>query len=102
MEGISNAVELQICEVRACDRTEATATVRNLRGSVFRSARFRRVSDSPDPIDLELTGIIWYGRAVDEILAGHTALVTLRGAAAPILRSGNLSDGWQSIEGCNA
>ncbi|MEV0564880.1 hypothetical protein [Dactylosporangium sp. NPDC050588] len=101
MEDISNGVELQICELRAFNRAEATATVRNLRGPVFRSARFCRVSDSPDPIDLELTEISWYGRAVDEIPTGHTALVTPRGAAASILRSGNLSDGWQCIEGCN-
>jgi hypothetical protein len=94
-------VELQIDEVRNSQWAEATVTVRNLRGPVFRGARFHRVSDSADPIDLELTRIVWYQRTVDELPGGHTALVTLRGRGARVLRSGTRADGWQSIEGRN-
>jgi hypothetical protein len=93
---------LQICEIRDLGLTEVIVTVRNLGGAVFRGARFDRVSDSVDRIDLELTQIIWYGRTVDEIRAGHTALVTLRGRGASTLRSGTLDDGWQHIEGRNS
>ncbi len=94
-------VELQIDQVRNSQWTQATVTVRNLRGPVFRGARFLRVSDSADPIDLELIQIDWYQRTVDELPAGHTALVTLSGSGARILRPGTLADGWQSIEGLN-
>ncbi|MEU4160562.1 hypothetical protein [Actinoplanes sp. NPDC026670] len=76
-------------------------TVRNLRGLVFRGARFLRVDGTADLIDLELTRIVWYGRDVPEIPGGHTALVTLRGQGARVLRSGSPSDGWQQIEGEN-
>lgn len=101
MNDTSNGVELQIDEVRSASNTEAIVTVRNLRGPVLRGARFHRAGNVPDPIDLELTHILWYGRAVDEIPAGHTALITLRGSAARALRSGSLADGWHSIEGHN-
>jgi hypothetical protein len=53
-------VELQIYEVRGSGEIEATVIVRNLRGPVFRGARFHRVSDSAEPIDLELTHILRY------------------------------------------
>lgn len=101
MNDTSNGVELQIDEIRSASYTEAIVTVRNLRGRVFRGARFHRVSNLPDPIDLELTHILWYGRTVDEIPTGHTALITLRGSAARALRSGTPTDGWHSIEGRN-
>jgi hypothetical protein len=94
-------VELQINEVRNSQWHEATVTVRNLRGPVFRGARFHRVDDTADLIDLELTRIVWYDRDVAEIPGGHTALVTLRGQGARVLRSGTRSDGWQQIEGDN-
>ncbi|MFF5081700.1 hypothetical protein ACFY36_32015 [Actinoplanes sp. NPDC000266] len=101
MSDARSFVELQIDEVRNSQRAEATVTVRNLRGTVFRGARFHRVDDSADVIDLELTQIIWYQRTVDEIPAGHTALVTLRGPDTRILRSGSITGGWQRIEGRN-
>jgi hypothetical protein len=94
-------VELQINEVRNSQWSEATVTVRNLRGTVFLGARFHRVSDSSNLIDLELAHIEWYQRSVDEIPVGHTALVTLRGSGARTLRPGTKADGWQSIEGRN-
>ena len=94
-------VELQIHEVRNSQWTQATVTVRNLGGRVFRGARFHRVNDSADPIDLELTQIVWYQSTVDEIPRGHTALVTLSGSDARVLRSGTVADGWQRIEGLN-
>jgi hypothetical protein len=94
-------VELQINEVRNSQWTEATVTVRNLGGPVFRGARFHRVNDSAELIDLELTRIVWYQRTVDEIPGGHTALITLSGSGARVLRSGTQADGWQSIEGRN-
>ncbi|GIF16267.1 hypothetical protein FHX34_104765 [Actinoplanes teichomyceticus] len=75
--------------------------VRNLGGTVFRGARFHRVDDSADLIDLELTQIIRYERTVDEIPRGHTALVTLSGSGARVLRSGTIADGWQRIGGRN-
>ncbi|MEV4280021.1 hypothetical protein [Actinoplanes xinjiangensis] len=101
MNADRNRVELQINEVRNSQWTEATVTVRNLGGTVFRGARFHRVSDSAEPIDLELTQIVWYQRTVDEIPIGHTALITLSGTGARTLRSGTPADGWQSIEGRN-
>ncbi|RSM56885.1 hypothetical protein DMB66_32645 [Actinoplanes sp. ATCC 53533] len=94
-------VELQIDDVRNSQWTEATVTVRNLGNPVRRGARFHRASDSADLIDLELTRIVWYQRTVDEIPAGHTALVTLRGSGARVLRPGTMADGWQRIEGHN-
>ena len=94
-------MELQIDQVRNSQWTEATVTVRNLRGTVFRGARFHRVNDSADPIDLELTRIEWYQREVEQLPGGHTALVTLSGSGARVLRSGTVADGWQSIEGLN-
>ena len=94
-------VELQIVEVLNSQWTEATATVRNLRGMVFRGARFHRVVDSADQIDLELAQIVWYERTVDGIPGGHTAVVTLKGSSARVLRSGTVADGWQRIEGLN-
>ena len=94
-------VELQIDEVRNSQWTEATVTVRNLRGTVFRGARFHRVKHSEDLIDLELTQIVWYQKSVHEIPGGHTALVTLLGSGARVLRSGTVADGWQHIEGLN-
>lgn len=110
MDGIGNylhvsgdrgLVELQIQEVLNSQWAEATVTVRNLGGAVGRGARFHRVTDSADLIDLELTQIIWYQRKVDEIPRGHTALVTLSGSGARVLRSGTIADGWQCIEGRN-
>jgi hypothetical protein len=94
-------VELQIDEVRNSQWTEATATVRNLGGLVRRGARFDRVDGSADVIDLELTQIVRYQEAVDEIPGGHTALVTLRGSGARVLRSGTTASGWQRLEGRN-
>jgi hypothetical protein len=101
MSAARSPVELQIHEVTNSQWAEATVTVRNLGGMVFRGARFHRIDDVPDLIDLELTRIIWYQRTVDEIPGGHTALVTLRGSGARVLRSGTVADGWQRIEGRN-
>jgi hypothetical protein len=100
MDDVPNDVELQICEVRGSGETGATVTVRNLRGPVFRGARFLRVSDSAEPIDLKLTHILWYHRTVDEVPPGHTALVTLRGSGAITLRPPARTS-WQRIEGRN-
>ncbi|GAA4950547.1 hypothetical protein GCM10025331_43570 [Actinoplanes utahensis] len=94
-------MELQINEVRNSQWAEATVTVRNLGGTVFRGARFHRVDGAEHLIDLELTRIIHYQRTVDELSGGHTALVTLSGSGARVLRSGTLADGWQCIEGHN-
>ncbi|MCO8274718.1 hypothetical protein M1L60_29390 [Actinoplanes sp. TRM 88003] len=101
MSDAESFAELQIAEILNSQWTEATATVRNLRGTVFRGARFHRTSDSADPIDLELTQIVWYEQTVDELPGGHTAVVTLSGSDARVLRSGTVADGWQRIEGLN-
>ncbi|HWS31488.1 MAG TPA: hypothetical protein VN408_01955 [Actinoplanes sp.] len=101
MNDTGDAVELQISEVRNSQWTEATVTVRNLRGPAFRGARFQLLDGAADVIDLELIRILWYDRTVDEIPRGHTALITLSGTGAQALRPGTLADGFQSIEGHN-
>ncbi|WP_441249024.1 hypothetical protein [Kitasatospora sp. McL0602] len=58
---------------------EATVTVRCMLGPVRRGARFDRIRDSAEAIDLELTQILAYRRSVEELDPVHTALVTLRG-----------------------
>jgi hypothetical protein len=100
VNGIPHEVELQVDEVRDSHDAEVTVTVRNLGGLVRRGARFHQVSDSADPIDLELTHIVRYHWTVDEIPAAHTALITLHGPGAAALRSAAGAD-WQSIEGRN-
>ncbi|WUH89788.1 hypothetical protein OG900_06345 [Streptomyces sp. NBC_00433] len=48
-------------------------------GPVRRGARFGRIRDSAEAIDLELTQTLAYHRSVEELDPVHTALVTLRG-----------------------
>lgn len=67
------------------DGTAATLAVRCIHGPVRLGARFRLMRDPAASIDLTLTGIVFYGRSVDELDAGHTALVTLQGTDAQLL-----------------
>jgi hypothetical protein len=80
---------------------EATATVRCLLGPVRRGARFDRIRDSAEPIDLELTQILAYHRSAEELDPVHTAFVTLRGTGAQLLTSATPHSGWQVIQGTN-
>jgi hypothetical protein len=75
-------VELQIDQVDIMDPTEATATVRCLRGPVRCGARFGQIRDSAEVVDLKLTRIHAYGRPVEELDLAHTTLVTLRGTGS--------------------
>jgi hypothetical protein len=94
-------VELQIDQVTIVTPTEATATVRCVLGPVRRGARFDHVRDSADVIDLELTQILAYHRAVEELDPVHTALVTLRGTGVQHLTSATQRSRWQAIRGAN-
>jgi hypothetical protein len=94
-------VELQIDQVSAADAAEATVIVRCLRHPVRLGARFHRIRDAAEPIDLELTQIVFYGRAVEELEPVHTALVSLRGTGALHLLPGTSASGWQVIQGTN-
>ncbi|MER8182151.1 hypothetical protein [Kitasatospora sp. NPDC094015] len=93
--------ELQIDSVTVVHPAEAVATVRCLLGPVRLGARFDRIRDSTETIDLELTRILYYHRPVDELYPVHTALVTLRGAGVRLLASADLNSGWQAIAGAN-
>ncbi|MET7458591.1 hypothetical protein ABZT03_43700 [Streptomyces sp. NPDC005574] len=93
--------ELQIHQVTVVNPAEATATVRCLLGPVRRGARFNRIRDSAEVIDLELTQILAYHRTVDELDPAHSALVTLRGAEVQLLASATPDSGWQAIQGIN-
>lgn len=94
-------VELQIDQVNIVDATQATATVRCLRGPVRCGARFDQISASVEAIDLELTRILFYGRPTEELDPAHTALVTLHGTGARLLTSGTSATGWQVLRGTN-
>ncbi|WP_405910231.1 hypothetical protein OG742_42150 [Streptomyces sp. NBC_00828] len=95
-------VELQIDQVTIVSSAEATATVRCVLGPVRRGARFDRIRDSAEAIDLELTQILAYvGRSVEELDPVHTALVTLRGKGVQLLTSAAPSSRWQAIRGTN-
>ncbi|MEV0981787.1 hypothetical protein [Streptomyces sp. NPDC049915] len=94
-------VELQIDQVTTVNPAEATATVRCTAGPVRRGARFDRIHDSAETIDLKLTQILTYGRSVDELDPVHTALVTLRGTGVQLLTSATPHSGWQAIRGTN-
>jgi hypothetical protein len=95
-------VELRIDQVTIVNPAEATATVRCILGPVGRGARFDRIGDPAEAIDLELTQILAYsGRSVDELDPVHTALVTLRGTGVQLLTSATPHSGWQAIRGTN-
>ncbi|MEU9336290.1 hypothetical protein AB0D49_24425 [Streptomyces sp. NPDC048290] len=94
-------VELQIDQVTIVTPAEATATVRCVLGPVRRGARFDRIRDSAEAIDLELTQILAYRRSVEELDPVHTALVTLRGAGVQHLTSAFQGSRWQTIRGTN-
>ncbi|MEV8613857.1 hypothetical protein AB0383_39130 [Amycolatopsis sp. NPDC051373] len=51
-------------------------------------------------IDLELMRMVRYGRPVDALDPGHTALVTLRGPGTHLLRPATRA-GWPVIQGIN-
>ncbi|MFI9329285.1 hypothetical protein ACIGZJ_17285 [Kitasatospora sp. NPDC052868] len=70
-------------------------------GPVLRGARFDRIRDSAEAIDLELAKILAYCRSVEELDPVHTALVTLRGAGVQLLVSATPRSGWQVIQGTN-
>ncbi|CAL9338890.1 hypothetical protein SUDANB120_00226 [Streptomyces sp. enrichment culture] len=93
--------ELQIAHLRAADETQATAVVRFIRGPVRLGARFHRLRDAPEPIDLELTRILFYGRPVDALDPAHTALVTLRGAGTTLLGPDHSTVGRHTLQGTN-
>jgi len=93
--------ELQIDHVRRLEEDEVTVAVRCIRGPVRLSARFHHIRDMSTPIDLELTGILFYGRRVDELDPVCTALVTLRGTGTLLLTKGSTARGWQVIQGTN-
>ncbi|MFI5877090.1 hypothetical protein ACIBAH_32475 [Streptomyces sp. NPDC051445] len=95
-------VELQIDQVTIVSSAEATATVRCMLGPVRCGARFDRIRDSAEAIDLELTQILaYFGRSVEELDPVHTALVTLRGTGVPLLTSAASNSRWQAIRGTN-
>ncbi|MFJ6014861.1 hypothetical protein [Streptomyces sp. NPDC092952] len=94
-------VELQIDQVTAVTATEATATVRCILGPVRRGARFDRIRDAVEGIDLELTQIRVHHRSVEELDPVHTALVTLRGRGVRHLRSASPGSRWQVVRGTN-
>lgn len=94
-------VELQIDQATVATATEAIATVRCTLGPVRRGARFDRLRDSAEAIDLELTQILAYHRSVEELDPVHTALVTLQGRGVPHLTSATPGSRWQVIQGTN-
>ncbi|MFC8593218.1 hypothetical protein [Streptomyces atroolivaceus] len=95
-------VELQIDRVTIVNPAEATATVRCMLGPVRCGARFDRIRNSAEAIDLELTRILAYpGRSAEDLDPVHTALVTLRGTGAQHLTSATPRYGWQAIQGTN-
>ncbi|MFE0654032.1 hypothetical protein ACFVZH_36320 [Streptomyces sp. NPDC059534] len=95
-------VELQIDRVTIVNPAEATATVRCMLGPVRRGARFDRIRDSAEAIDLELTQILaYFGRSVEELDPVHTALVTFRGTGVQLLTSAAPRSRWQAIQGIN-
>ena len=99
--GRPDSVELQIVRVIVASDVQATITVRCLRGPVHRDARFNRLSDSAEAIDLKLTQAVVYGQRVAALDTGVTAAVTLRGEGVRHLRSGTLASGWQVVQGAN-
>ncbi|MEU7514033.1 hypothetical protein AB0B13_18865 [Streptomyces sp. NPDC042898] len=95
-------VELAIDQVTIVSPAEATATVRCTLGPVRCGARFDRIRDSAEAIDLELTQTLaYFGRPVEELDPVHTALVTLRGTAVQLQTSAAPRSRWQSIQGTN-
>jgi len=94
-------VELAIDQVTIVNPAEATATVRCTLGPVRCGARFDRIRDSAEAIDLELTQILAYHRSVEELDPVHTALVTLQGTGVQLLTSSTPRSGWQAIRGTN-
>ncbi|WP_435174357.1 hypothetical protein [Actinacidiphila sp. bgisy145] len=94
-------VELEIDQVTVVNPTEATATVRCMLGPVRCGARFDRIRDSVDAIDLAVTQILRYGRAIDELEPVHTGLVTFLGTGIQLLTSSTPSTPWQVIQGTN-
>jgi hypothetical protein len=94
-------VELAIDQVTIVNPVEATATVRCMVGPVRCGARFDRIHDSAEAIDLQLTQILAYHRSVEELDPVHTALVTLRGTGVQLLTSATPHSPWQTIRGTN-
>lgn len=68
--------EPQIDHLRTTEATEVTAVVRCIRGPVHHSAHFDHITAAS--VDLTLTGIFAFGRAIDSLDPVHTALVTLQ------------------------
>ncbi|MFF0744997.1 hypothetical protein ACFYVL_31810 [Streptomyces sp. NPDC004111] len=94
-------VELQIDQATVVSATEAIAAVRCTLGPVRRGARFDRLRDLAEAIDLELTQILAYHRSVEELDPVHTALVTLQGRGVQHLTSATPGSHWQVIQGTN-
>jgi hypothetical protein len=101
LESHVDEVELAIDQVAIVNPAEATATVRCMVGPVRCGARFDRIHDSAEAIDLELTQILAYHRSVEELDPVHTALVTLRGTGVRLLTSATPRSRWQAIRGTN-
>lgn len=95
-------VELAIDQVTIVGPSEATATVRCMLGPVRLGARFDRITDSTEAIDLELTQILaYFGRPVGELDPVHTALVTLHGIGVHRLTSAAARFRWPVVQGAN-
>lgn len=99
---LANSAELQIDHLRSIEAAEATVAARCIRGPVHLGAHFDHITDPAAPVDLKLTGIIAFGRAVDSLDPVHAALVTLRGSGIHLLRAGDATRGWQRIQGSNS
>ncbi|WP_328917268.1 MULTISPECIES: hypothetical protein [unclassified Streptomyces] len=99
--GYAAEVELEIDQFTVVNPHEATAAVRCVLGPVRRGARFDRVRESAEAIDLELTRIVVYGRSVDELDPVHTAFVALRGTGVQLLTRATPRSGRQAIQGAN-
>ncbi|MGW5276045.1 hypothetical protein ACWEQP_26425 [Streptomyces sp. NPDC004044] len=80
-------VELAIDQVTIVNPAKATASVRCRLGPVGRGARFDRIRDSAEAIDLKLTLILAHHRSVERLDPVHTALVTLQGTGVQLLTS---------------
>ncbi|MGW2282045.1 hypothetical protein [Streptomyces sp. NPDC001770] len=95
-------VELVIDQFNLVGPAEATATVRCVLGPVRLGARFDRIIDSTETVDLELTQILaYFGRAVEELDPVHTAFVTLHGTGVRLLVPAAAGSRRPVIQGTN-
>lgn len=92
--GCRGGVELQIARIIVVSLEQATVHVRCLRGPVHRGARFNRLRDSAQALDLTLTQAVVHGHRVAHLDTGLTAFVTLRGEGVQHLMPGGPTSGW--------